>query len=247
MSSPLSDYPEGLDDEVDGEDAQKSGLEEFLYDGPLDTALGFAVDHTITRAERTALELRRTSLRFAIKIDIENEKTCCTVDRAAVIAVYQDALQTLDLPQNKQYHLRILSEATHRARIILGIISAHPLDAAFFTADQLLAPLEPQYAEPRISSGNDQRGYRAQWQFLQWRNNGWPDRYPARAVKTELEGDFRLAGKTKGLALKLRKRWQDMDMGSEDEVEIEDETAVQLDVIGGERVDNDEILNDIWD
>jgi hypothetical protein len=252
MSSPLSNY---LDYDSDGNQIHKSGLGKFLYDGPLNSALDFTHDHTITPAEKTALELRRTSTRFAIKIKIEGDDTCCTVDRAAVLAVYQDALKALELPHNEQHHQRILSEATRKVQIVLGIVSAPPMDSAFLTPGQLLKPLEPQYAEPRISSEEDNYGYRAQWRLRAWRKDGWPDRYPTEAVKWELEGDEKLTGRKRMSNQEMAKRWQEEEM--KDEGEGEGEDAIHVGEVGDrghendrreeERVDDADIMNDIWD
>jgi hypothetical protein len=248
MSSPLSDYLDYANDEHQPQDA---GLENFLYDGPLDSTLDFVHDHTVTPAEKTALELRQTSTRFAIKIRIEGDDTCCTVDRAAVLAVYQDALKALEVPQNEQHHRRILSEATRKIQIVLGIISAPPVDSAFLTSGQVLKPLEPQYAEPRISSEEDEYGYRAQWRLRAWRKDGWPDRYPAEAVKRELEDEEKLTGRKRMSFGEMAKRWHEEEMGDEGEDTVhvaESGNGEYEDGQGGlEGEGEEEIMNDVWD
>lgn len=75
----------------------------------------------------------------------------------------------------------------------------------FSSAGQVLAPLEPQYANPRIE--DDAHGYRMQWRLDAWRREGWPGRYPREAVQRERRGGERLVGEGGLGVLEMRRRF----------------------------------------
>jgi hypothetical protein len=147
----------------------------------------FVHDHIVTPAEITANSLRETRQRINMKVveEDDEERECIALERRYVTDVYDQAIAKLgELPDN---HVQIAAECTRKVRVILGIITANPSDPVFTTAGQLLKPLEPQYANPRIESREDTDSHRAQWRLEQWRKEGWPHQYPVDAIRRERE------------------------------------------------------------
>jgi hypothetical protein len=182
----------------------------FLSDGPL-PADQFVHDHEIIPAEATANCLRETRQRFAKKLpEDEDERKYAALDRQNVLAVYTQALDKLHSIPDK--HIQIAAECTRKVRVILGIISADPADPVFTTNGQLLAPLEPQYANPRLEARDDPECYRAQWRLNRWRKEGWPHRYPTEAIRREeMDKGEKLVGRGCMSTEMLRKRSQEED------------------------------------
>ncbi|KAH7356121.1 hypothetical protein BKA66DRAFT_403240, partial [Pyrenochaeta sp. MPI-SDFR-AT-0127] len=159
------------------------GLDDFQYQGPLqDYALSSHRDSTaVTDSEKTAYMLLEARDRFSKGIPIDGNHLCYSVDRAAVLDVYCEALEKI----NRENHRLVLFETTLKVKTILGLRSAEPHDIAFACGGMLLKPIEPQYAEPRIEFDDDQEGYRMAWRLKAWRKEGWPDKYPIEAVIRE--------------------------------------------------------------
>jgi len=124
-----------------------------------------------------------------------------TIIRAAVLRVFEHAFDKLaSLPH---LHEQIASEAMRKIKVILNVISAEPDDPVFLSAGQLLEPLEPQYAQPRLAEFDYGTGelyaQRAQHRLEAWRAEGWPAKYPKRAVKEELKERRKLLAEMDGL------------------------------------------------
>ncbi|KAJ4368435.1 hypothetical protein N0V83_006792 [Neocucurbitaria cava] len=145
-------------------------LNDFQYNGPLEEP----AQAPQTEAQKAAQHLRSARDRFALKIPITGNTLCYTVDRAAVLTLYTQALTLITSSNPTQ----LSSEVTLKVTTILGLRSAHPLDVVFTSAGMLLPPLEPQYAEPRIEYADDEYGYRAAWRLKAWRKEGWPGCIP---------------------------------------------------------------------
>ena len=129
--------------------------------------------------------------RFANHIPKGGNPRCCNLDRSAVLAVYQEALckleHTCDIDARK-----INLEVIGKVSTILDLRIAQSNDPVFTTEDAFLSPLEPHYAHPRLEyydreeNNGDDSYYRAGFVRLkEWRKEGWPDVYPARAVERE--------------------------------------------------------------
>jgi hypothetical protein len=158
--------------------------------------------HHITPAEQTLLEIQRQKDQFATKSSDCEDDICNAVDRSAVLHIYNNAMGRLrDIPDK---HHQIASECNLKVRIVLGLLNADPDHPAFLAAGQLLSPLEPQYANPRIDPGDDDCSYRAQWRLKCWRKEGWPVTYPGKAIKIELTSE-RLVGRNSMTDAELRK------------------------------------------
>jgi hypothetical protein len=182
----------------------------FLSDEPAPSKI-FVHDHDITPAESTAISLHETRHRFNKKPPETHEnRQNQALDRQNVNNVYNQALDKLgEIPEK---HMQIAAECTRKVHVILGIISADPSDPVFTTSGQLLKPLEPQYANPRLEAIDDPQCYRAQWRLNQWRKEGWPDKYPAEAIRREeKEKGERLVGQGSMSTEMLRKRSQQED------------------------------------
>jgi hypothetical protein len=147
------------------------------------SAQSFIHNHVPTPAEETALTISHTRRRFAQGVPDDGKDDCAPLDRRAVLDIYAQALAKISEFPNK--HTQIAAECTRKVRVVLALIDPKPCDPVFTTAGQLLKPLEPQYARPRILAVDDQYGYRAQWRLDAWRREGWPDRYPGQAVSRE--------------------------------------------------------------
>lgn len=134
---------------------------------------------------RQQLEVLRN--RFASTVSISNDHPkCCAVDRAAVLAVYAEALDKL----NAENYEQISTEVRRKTRVILGLTSADPEDSVFVgstTGGSLLSPLEPQYSEPRIEFKDDEYQRLVHRRISAWRKDGWPKAYPRNAIKYEAQ------------------------------------------------------------
>jgi hypothetical protein len=222
---------------------EKSGVQghsprfsKFLSDAPL-PANQFVHSHEVLPAEATANSLRETRHRFAQKVPSgDDEQKHAALDRQNVLAVYTQALAQLHSIPNK--HIQIAAECTRKVRVILGIVSADPPDPVFTTNGQLLAPLEPQYANPRLEARDDPECYRAQWRLNRWRKEGWPHRYPTEAVRREemVKGE-KLVGRGRMSTEMLRRRSQ-MEDGIVDFCEEEDGRRMGM-MMEGVRVVNE--------
>jgi hypothetical protein len=136
------------------------------------------------------MQLRNTQCLFAQGIPPGGDDKCAGLDRQTVLNIYTEALSLLS--SSPQKHTQIAAECTRKVRVVLGIVSADPDDTVFTRTGQLLKPLEPQYANPRLEAGEDEYGNLAQWRLNAWRNDGWPEKYPAYAVKKEKKKGERL-------------------------------------------------------
>ncbi|KAI8942858.1 hypothetical protein NX059_000898 [Plenodomus lindquistii] len=165
------------------------------------------VAQNIRLPARVAYQLRIARDSFAGQAKINNMgTTCCATDRAAVLAVYNEALEkiaewevqqeepqipfatsrnTSDGEDPERYNL-LLQEVQTKTKIILGVVDAYPEDAAFGTT-QMLSPLEPMYANPRIDLHDDNYRRLAAQRLKDWRAEGWPARFPAKAYAAEAE------------------------------------------------------------
>lgn len=165
----------------------------------------FVHTHTTTPAENTANRLRDLQKRFLrgnmqnvwdedeniMKLEVVGLNR---LDRRAVVNIYDEALAALSKAPSD--HERIATECTRKTRVVLGLTTAEPEDGVFHPEGQLLRPLEPQYAEPRITHDDDDCAYRAQWRLNAWRRDGWPRMYPTNAIKREAqEPDEKLVGR----------------------------------------------------
>jgi hypothetical protein len=180
----------------------------------------FVHNHQRTPAEATVIKLRDARRRFAKGTPADEDAICAPTDRQLVLNVYNEALCTLsDVPEK---HLQIEAECNRKIRVILGIVSADPDDPVFTPNGQLLKPLEPQYANPRLSHSGDPYGRLAHWRLSAWREDGWPARYPAEAVGAEKKRGQQLVNvegtqKMKDRAM-LNKVIEDSDMWKDDSV-----------------------------
>lgn len=190
-------------------------LADFQHESPLDDTATYSHrdPNSLSESGQTARQLREARDRFAKKIPVEGNKLCYSADRSAVLDVYRQALASIDA----QNHTLILSEATLKVKVILGIRKAAPHDVVFTTGGVLLKPLEPQYAEPRIQSRDDTNGYRATWRLIAWRKEGWPTDYPKAAVDRELQILKVFPNRGEGEAESWRRitKWNDEDWGDE--------------------------------
>jgi hypothetical protein len=182
---------------------RKTGLTwaDFQYGDDVEDLPDLPEAHSESQSslDETAAKLRRERLRFTKTIPNDlSSKVCCPRDRGAVLDIYAEALSKM----NSKNHKQIYAEATMKIKTILGILKAGPRDEVF--TEMLLAPIEPLYAKPRIEFRKDKYGHRAATRLQRWRKDGWPSRYPKRAVQEEKakKGKFQ--------------RWYDVDW--EDEV-----------------------------
>jgi hypothetical protein len=143
----------------------------------------FVHNHSPTSAEATVIILRDTRRRFARGTLTDKDGKRAPTDRQLVLDLYTEALSILSTLPGK--HIQVEAELNRKVRVILDIVSADPDDTVFTTNGQLLKPLEPQYANPRLSHSQDPYGRLAQWRLSAWREDGWPAKYPADAVSEE--------------------------------------------------------------
>jgi hypothetical protein len=143
----------------------------------------FIHNHQPIPAEATVMRLHDARRRFAKGTHVDKESKCAPTDRQLVLDIYNRALSAL--PRLPKDHTQIEAECNRKVRVVLGIVSADPDDPVFTTNGQLLKPLEPQYANPRLSHSEDPYGRLAHWRLSAWREDGWPARYPAQALRAE--------------------------------------------------------------
>lgn len=127
--------------------------------------------------------------RFAAHNALLDNPRCSAVDRRAVLAVYNEALGKLEHISALDAH-KINLEVVAKVSVILDLCIAKPEDAVFYCKDSLLAPLEPQYAQPRLdyyARGvmDDSFYWTGFTRLREWRKEGWPHVYPERAVEKE--------------------------------------------------------------
>ena len=189
----------------------------FLSDDTA-THTPFVHKHEITPSEETATRLRETRRRFSGGVPVGGDENCAGADRRSVLGVYSDALSKLS--EHRDMHMQIAVECTRRTRVILGLITADPDDAVFTEIGQILKPLEPQYANPRLESVVDQSGLLAYSRRTAWQKEGWPERYPAGAVKEETQRGHRLVDHSGNQSMTdgkmLKAALEDEDMWNED-------------------------------
>lgn len=159
----------------------------------------------MTPPASTAYEIQEARDQFAKNISPMNwHKRCCAVDRAAVLVVYNEALQKIgtwshegmrvqNISSSKRKQVKeelaqrcraLSTEVTIKVKVILGISAAEATDMVFANT-MLLSPLEPQYSEPRIEFNDDREQLRVAARLKAWRDEGWPDRYPRLAITEE--------------------------------------------------------------
>jgi hypothetical protein len=166
----------------------------------------FLHDHRTTPAEKTTLKLRDTKRRFAKGVPLGGDDKCHGLDRQIVLSIYNEALNTLiELPEK---HTQIAAECTRKVRVVLGLIFAEPDDTVFTASGQLLKPLEPSYADPRLKADVDTYGHLAQWRLNSWRKEGWPGKYPTVAVQNEKKGWQRLVDENGRLSMSVEKMFR---------------------------------------
>ncbi|KAJ8118530.1 hypothetical protein OPT61_g501 [Boeremia exigua] len=138
-----------------------------------------------------ANEIQDLRTRFAKHNAQYGNPRCSGPDRTAVLSVYAEALTKLEHTSVGDAY-RINLEVISKVKTILDLRTAEPNDPVFYTADALLRPLEPQYAQPRLdfygrTDGSDDCYYYAGFARLTaWREEGWPEVYPVRAVEQEM-------------------------------------------------------------
>ena len=168
----------------------RATLEDFLYKGDdMPPQAPILLGRKVEGPEKTMLQLRDTRDRYIRKNwRLEND-TGQNIIRAAVLEIFEQAFDKLALLP--RYHEQIASEVLRKIKVVLGIIDAEPSEPVFLSAGQLLNPLEPQYAQPRITEFSDDKKspewyeHRTQHRLEQWRAEGWPEVYPEKAVKRE--------------------------------------------------------------
>jgi hypothetical protein len=157
-----------------------------------------------TSANQAVLSLCQTRGDFAAKIPFDGDDTCNTASRAAILDVYNEAINKLrELPHK---HVQIISESSLKVRILLSLLDADADHPVFSSVGQLLRPLEPQYANPRIEAEDDEYGHRAQRRLDKWRQEGWPDNYPKVAIETEMKSE-KLVGRKMMSDFELRDKY----------------------------------------
>jgi hypothetical protein len=162
-------------------------MNDFLYSGPLD-ATNSTRSGVLGDAPQLSDRLLERRLRFTTQIPISlNSDICSPRDRRAVLAVYDEAMETIK-STNANY-LEVEAEAEAKIKTILGIELADANDRVFLK--NLLSPIDPTYAEPRIEASDDGLSYHASWRLHEWRQDGWPGSYPGRAIEKEktMKGD----------------------------------------------------------
>ncbi|EOA86798.1 uncharacterized protein SETTUDRAFT_79704, partial [Exserohilum turcica Et28A] len=133
-----------------------------------------------TALDLTISKLHHDRQRFTKTIPNDHKnKLCSPRDRSAVLDIYTEALHKI----NATNHAQMYTEANAKIRTVLGIHKAGTRDAVF--THQLLRPIEPLYAMPRIEVRHDKHGHRAAVRIQEWRRDGWPAKYPVNAVREE--------------------------------------------------------------
>ncbi|CAN9315080.1 unnamed protein product [Alternaria alternata] len=162
-------------------------MSEFLHSGPLDIPASTPSD-VGGGAPRLSSRLSDSRLRFIKKVPIDPRSDLCSPrDRRAALAVYDEAIE--NIKNGKGHHIDVETEAEAKIETILGIRSAAPSHLVF--QKNLLLPIDPTYAEPRIEASDDTLGYHASWRLHEWRQDGWPALIPGRAIEKEktMKGD----------------------------------------------------------
>ncbi|KAF2844754.1 hypothetical protein T440DRAFT_409531 [Plenodomus tracheiphilus IPT5] len=193
--------------------------EQFFQDA-LSAASAITSENSSHERDSThiARQLRDERDYFARQVEVGNNSAiCCAEERAAVITIYNEAIEKIakwdahhsnfqvkssggiPVPE-KEYagkYTFLTHEVQTKTRIIIGITHADP-DDSVFSNNLLLKPLEPHYATPRIDMHEDNMRHRAAWRLKAWRTEGWPDKYPADAVALEAKRDRRVSRSIKG-------------------------------------------------
>ncbi|CAN9222702.1 unnamed protein product [Alternaria alternata] len=162
-------------------------MSEFLHSGPLDIPASTPSD-VGGGAPRLSSRLSDSRLRFIKKVPIDPRSDLCSPrDRRAALSVYDEAIE--NIKNGKGHHIDVETEAEAKIETILGIRSAAPSHLVF--QKNLLLPIDPSYAEPRIEASDDTLGYHASWRLHEWRQDGWPALIPGRAIEKEktMKGD----------------------------------------------------------
>ncbi|KAF1928085.1 uncharacterized protein M421DRAFT_5733 [Didymella exigua CBS 183.55] len=141
---------------------------------------------------RVADEIDDVRARFINHNPIGFHPRCSSVDRSAVLVVYNEALVKLEHASNIDA-IKIYLEVKTKVSTILDLREAKPDDAVFYIKSAFLSPLEPHYAQPRLDyydrgfSDGDDSFYRSGiGRLVEWRKGGWPNIYPAEAVEREM-------------------------------------------------------------
>jgi hypothetical protein len=141
---------------------------------------------------RVADEIENLRARFIKHNAKDFQPRCSNVDRSAVIKVYNEALVKLEHAANIDA-IKIHLEVKMKVSTILDLRKAAPHDTVFYTKGAFLSPLEPHYAQPRLDyynrgTGRGDDGY--YWagirRLREWKNGGWPNVYPEKAVEREM-------------------------------------------------------------
>lgn len=128
--------------------------------------------------------------------------------RSAAIDIFDEALAVLK--KRPEDHVRIASEAERKISVTLGVMDADADDMVFMNG-QLLKPIEPQYANPRIpgpmtltedkkkkeKEDHDNYKWHAQSRLEAWRTDGWPATYPENAINAEIRKGGKLVTERK--------------------------------------------------
>ncbi|KAH8704405.1 hypothetical protein GQ44DRAFT_778094 [Phaeosphaeriaceae sp. PMI808] len=165
-------------------------------------------DATVNDTERA---IRMSRSQFSNNIKIGGNNICCAVDRSAVLDVYDEALRRINTCDRDRDRIQIASETNRKVKVILQKLDVEPDDIVFSTVGQILKPLEPQYANPRIEWEKDEYGYRTQWRITAWRKDGWPHEYPRNAIWAELHGNEKLVGRSRMSDREIRERMNEED------------------------------------
>lgn len=141
--------------------------------------------------KRVADDIHGLRTRFVQHNPKSGNPRCCSLDRSAVLAVFQEALAKLEHASDidsRKIHLEVMRKVT----TILDLRTAEPNDPVFLTKDAFITPLEPHYAQPRLDYYNrgtedadDSFYYTGIRRLIDWRKEGWPNVYPANAVERE--------------------------------------------------------------
>ncbi|KAF1839321.1 hypothetical protein BDW02DRAFT_575420 [Decorospora gaudefroyi] len=187
---------------------------DFQYGGPLDQLLGTSTSDqaTQTPAQKIANRLREERLRFVKKVPNSlNSTLCCPRDRRAVLTVYQDGLDLID----EENYETVYFDASLKIKVILGLRDPGMFQVVF-NKKMLLPPLDPEYSEPRIEYSDDPFGRRAYSRLQAWRKEGWPNKWPEKAIadqKAIAKGGKR--GKKRKCSAITSAGWEDLDWEDE--------------------------------
>ncbi|KAH9874789.1 hypothetical protein IAQ61_003979 [Plenodomus lingam] len=218
--------------------------EQFFQDTPASRRRMSASPNTCEGAVSTLTAQRLRSERdsFARRFEANNKnRICCAVDRAAVLTVYNEALEMVaewEVQQTKtqaafapsssflgrneaERYRALIHEVKTKSKVILGIVDAGP-DHSVFSNSLLLNPLEPQYATPRIDMHDDSKQYYATRRLNAWRTEGWPHKYPVAAITLESNNNRRAsAGHERYNTGNSANNWTVEDWGGEVDADME--------------------------